>query len=61
MSDGRQGKLVEVVASEGRIEALAVLTLESNPSSVGEDSDAIAVQANELPLPYPLLGTHVRE
>ena len=61
LSDGRQGKLTEVVQSEGRIEALAVLTLEGNASAAGEESDAISVQAGELPLPYSLLGTHVRE
>ena len=42
-------------------EALAVLTLEGNPAPAGEESDAIAVQAVELPLPYPLLRAHVRE
>ena len=61
LSDGRQGRLTEVIESEGRIEALAVLTLEGNPSVAGEESDAVAVQAVELPLPYALLGTHVRE
>jgi tRNA-modifying protein YgfZ len=61
LSDGRQGKLTEVIESEGRVEALAVLTLEGNPSVAGEESDAISVTATELPLPYPLLGTHVRE
>jgi folate-binding protein YgfZ len=61
LSDGRQGKLTEVIESEGRIEALAVLTLEGSPSAEGEDADAVAVQAAELPLPYPLLGAHVRE
>jgi hypothetical protein len=61
LSDGRQGKLTEVIESEGRVEALAVLTLEGNPSAAGDESDAIAVQAGELPLPYSLLGTHVRE
>ena len=61
LSDGRQGKLTEVMQSEGRVEALAVLTLEGNASGAGEQSDAISVQAVELPLPYSLLGTHVRE
>jgi len=61
LSDGRQGKLTEVIESEGRTEALAVLTLEGNPAPAGEESDAIAVQAVELPLPYPLLRAHVRE
>ena len=61
LSDGRQGKLTEVIESDGRIEALAVLTLEGNSSAAGDESDAIAVQAGDLPLPYSLLGTHVRE
>jgi tRNA-modifying protein YgfZ len=61
LNDGRQGKLTEVIEHEGRTEALAVLTLEGNALGAGEDADAIAVQAVELPLPYPLLGTHVRE
>ena len=61
LSDGRQGTLTEVIESEGRIEALAVLTLEGNPLAAGDESDAIALQASELPLPYSLLGTHVRE
>jgi hypothetical protein len=61
LSDGRQGKLTEVIENEGGMEALAVLTLEGDPSAAGEESEAIAVAANELPLPYSLLGAHVRE
>jgi folate-binding protein YgfZ len=68
LTDGRHGKLTEVIDSEGRIEALAVLTLEAHaaepPSpapSAAETSDATAVRAVELPLPYSLLGPHVRE
>jgi hypothetical protein len=60
LNDGRQGKLVEVIESQGRIEALAVLTLEGI-AAAGEESDATTVPAIELPLPYALLGTHVRE
>jgi folate-binding protein YgfZ len=53
LSDGRQGRLTEVIESGGGIEALAVLTEEPSPAA---DSDAaqIAVHATELPLPYPL-------
>ncbi|MDP9007145.1 MAG: hypothetical protein M3N91_00270 [Pseudomonadota bacterium] len=53
LSDGRQGRLTEVIDSGGRIEALAVLTVEPGPAA---DSDAaqIAVHATELPLPYAL-------
>jgi tRNA-modifying protein YgfZ len=61
LSDGRQGKLTEVIESEGRIEALAVLTLDGSAAAAGDEADAVAVPAAELPLPYSLLGTHVRE
>jgi folate-binding protein YgfZ len=52
LSDGRQGRLVEVIAADGRCEALAVLSLEA-----GADSEAVpssAVAASVLPLPYPI-------
>jgi folate-binding protein YgfZ len=61
LSDGRQGRLTEVIESEGRIEALAVLNLERNTLADGEESNAIAADAVELPLPYPLFRAHVRE
>ena len=74
LADGRQGRLTEVIDSGGRTEALAVLNLEANPSAAREASPSAAsdasvageepgelVQASELPLPYSLLGTHVRE
>jgi folate-binding protein YgfZ len=66
LADGRQGRLAEVIESEGRTEALAVLNLESN-APAGANAHAPAedpgeiVRASELPLPYSLLGAHVRE
>jgi folate-binding protein YgfZ len=60
LADGRQGRLTEVIESRGRTEALAVL---SEPGSAG-GTDApgeLLVDAAELPLPYSLLGSHVRE
>jgi tRNA-modifying protein YgfZ len=53
LSDGRQGRLTEVIDSGGRIEALAVLTVEPGPVTDG-DAPHTAVHATELPLPYPL-------
>jgi tRNA-modifying protein YgfZ len=53
LSDGRQGRLTEVIESGGRIEALAVLGVEPSPAADGEAAH-IAVQAAELPLPYRL-------
>ena len=75
LADGRQGRLTEVIDSGGRAEALAVLNLEANPAAAeanapvaGETNAPVAgeepgelVRASELPLPYSLLGTHVRE
>jgi folate-binding protein YgfZ len=61
LADGRQGRLTEVVESHGRTEALAVLSVEAR-SAGGEGSpDEPLVDAAELPLPYALLGPHVRE
>jgi tRNA-modifying protein YgfZ len=55
LSDGRQGRLTEVIDSGGRIEALAVLSVEPNPpAGVDPGAAEIAVHATELPLPYPL-------
>jgi hypothetical protein len=48
LDDGRQGRIVEVIESEGRIEALAVLGIEAN-TPAGD-----RVNAGELPLPYKL-------
>ncbi|MGO9933504.1 MAG: YgfZ/GcvT domain-containing protein [Steroidobacteraceae bacterium] len=51
LSDGRQGRLTEMIESEGRIEALAVLSVDA----AGNDSPAaVPVAATELPLPYQL-------
>ncbi len=61
LADGRQGRLTEVVESHGRIEALAVLSVEASSAADGDLPGEPPVQAVELPLPYPLLGPHVRE
>jgi tRNA-modifying protein YgfZ len=50
LSDGRQGRLTEVIDSGGRVEALAVLSIDS---AGGDLSAGPAVAATELPLPYP--------
>jgi tRNA-modifying protein YgfZ len=52
LSDGRQGRLTEVIESRGRIEALAVLNVE--PSLTGDGDSETPVSATELPLPYAL-------
>ena len=52
LSDGRQGRLTEVIESDGRIEALAVLSVE--PSSTADAGAETPVRATELPLPYSL-------
>ncbi len=60
LADGRHGRLTEVIDSGGRTEALAVLSVEARAG--GADSpDEPLVDAAELPLPYKLLGPHVRE
>jgi folate-binding Fe-S cluster repair protein YgfZ len=51
LADGRQGRLTEIIESGGRVEALAVLSIDS----AGNESPAGAsVAAAELPLPYGL-------
>lgn len=50
LSNGRQGRLTEVIESDGRIEALAVLNVEPNAPAAGEAAALVA--AAELPLPY---------
>src|ERR1700675_1272622 len=51
LSDGRQGRLTEVMDGGAGTEALAVLSIDS----AGNDSSAgAAVAATELPLPYAL-------
>jgi hypothetical protein len=57
LTDGRQGRLTEVIESAGRIEALAVLNVDPNPpAAAAESAAALAsedlVAAAELPLPY---------
>jgi folate-binding protein YgfZ len=60
LADGRQGRLTEVIESGGRTEALAVLNVSAD-SSGGDTPGELLVAAAELPLPYSLLGPHVRE
>jgi folate-binding protein YgfZ len=52
MADGRQGRLTEVVQSNGLIEALAVLSVEPGPVLSSLAPTEILVDAKELPLPY---------
>ncbi len=61
LADGRQGRLTEVIESEGQVEALAVLGVEPNSTGGSDASGEPPVEAAELPLPYDLLGPHVRE
>ena len=69
LADGRHGRLTEVIESRGRTEALAVLSVEAGAgaaaaaaSTGGADAPGeLLVDAAELPLPYSLLGPHVRE
>jgi folate-binding protein YgfZ len=61
LADGRQGRLTEVIESGGRIEALAVLNVSADSASGGDTPGELLVEAAELPLPYSLLGPHVRE
>jgi len=52
LTDGRQGRIVEVIATGAQAEALAVLNLE--PGADNETPPASAVSATLLPLPYAL-------
>lgn len=61
LADGRQGRLTEVIESHGRTEALAVLSAEGSSAGGGDAPGEPLVGAEELPLPYALLGPHVRE
>jgi hypothetical protein len=54
LSDGRHGRLTEVVISGGRVEALAVLSVEPGAGIGAEAPTEILVDAAELPLPYKL-------
>ncbi|MEO7205891.1 MAG: hypothetical protein ABI356_15830 [Steroidobacteraceae bacterium] len=60
LTDGRHGRLTEVIETPGRTEVLAVLSVERS-SAGGGSPDELLVEAAELPLPYSLLGPHVRE
>ena len=61
LADGRQGRLTEVIESRGRTEALAVLSVEASSGGGADAPGEPLVDAVELPLPYSLLGPHVRE
>jgi hypothetical protein len=61
LTDGRQGRLTEVIENAGHAEALAVLKVEASPAGGGDSAAEPLVEAAELPLPYALLGAHVRE
>jgi tRNA-modifying protein YgfZ len=61
LADGRQGRLTEVIESAGRTEALAVLSVEAGVAGGADAPGELLVDAAELPLPYSLLGPHVRE
>jgi folate-binding protein YgfZ len=52
LSDGRQGRLTEVIESDGGVEALAVLNVEPNPPAAGDASIGNSVDAAEIALPY---------
>ena len=54
LSDGRHGRLTEVIESGGRAEALAVLSVEPGATIGGDAPTEILVDAAELPLPYKL-------
>ncbi|HEY2463201.1 MAG TPA: hypothetical protein VGI32_04020 [Steroidobacteraceae bacterium] len=61
LADGRHGRLTEVIESRGRTEALAVLSVEASSAGGGDAPGEPVVEAAELPLPYSLLGPHMRE
>src|SRR3984885_8516086 len=54
LADGRQGRLTEVALCNGRIEALAVLSVEPGGAVSSHAPTEILVDATELPLPYQL-------
>jgi tRNA-modifying protein YgfZ len=51
LTDGRSGRLVEVIGIDGSVEALAVLNMPETETTDGLDA---AVAAASLPLPYQL-------
>jgi tRNA-modifying protein YgfZ len=57
LTDGRAGRLTEVVPSGGGVEALAVLNLQSVSAADSSDGDSAAiasVAATQMPLPYEI-------
>jgi tRNA-modifying protein YgfZ len=54
LADGRQGRLTEVAQCNGRIEALAVLSVEPGAALSSNAPTEILVNATELPLPYKI-------
>jgi folate-binding protein YgfZ len=54
LADGRQGRLTEVAPSNGRIEALAVLSVGPGAALGSDAPTEILVNATELPLPYKI-------
>jgi hypothetical protein len=54
LTDGRHGRLTEVVNLGHGSEALAVLTLESASGDADEPAQGEPVSAAEQPLPYSL-------
>jgi tRNA-modifying protein YgfZ len=54
LTDGRQGRLTEVAQSNGRIEALAVLSVDPGSAIASNAPTEILVDARELPLPYEM-------
>jgi folate-binding protein YgfZ len=56
LTDGRQGRLTEVISRDGHIEALAVLSVEPGPDVSSLAPTEILVDAAELPLPYTIPG-----
>jgi tRNA-modifying protein YgfZ len=54
LADGRQGRLTEVAQSNGRIEALAVLSVGPGAAVSSDAPTEILVSATELPLPYAI-------
>jgi tRNA-modifying protein YgfZ len=51
LTDGRAGRLTEVIQSDGGFEALAVLNVDT-AAGAGDAPDAAAIAASTLPLPY---------
>jgi tRNA-modifying protein YgfZ len=53
LADGRQGRLTQVIKSDSRIEALAVLNIETDSPDT-DSAPGIEVAGTQLPLPYSL-------